>query len=226
VRDFRGYPAVDPLSQTRYVDILEKARTEPAILAEFNVRYVLSAPHFRFQTQSSFVRMPAEGFHRVRGDIFEADAPAPLVMWYGNAVIERDPARVLDDVRGAHHRWAVLELDDAKRLPYDLPFAERGAVAGALVSYDADEIRATVDAPRAGLVVLNELWYPGWHIEVDGVEQPMLRANYVMRGVWVGAGKHAITWRFAPRDFPPLFAGYAFAWLILISAGVSAWRRR
>lgn len=226
VRDFRGYPAVDPLSQTRYVDVLEKAKVDPRILAEFNVRYVLSAPHFRFQSQSSYVRLPHPGFHRVRGDVWEADAPAPLVMWYGNAVLEREPGRVLDDVRGAHHRWAVLELGDAKQLPYELPFAEQGAIAGTLVSYDADEIRATVDAPRAGLVVLNELFYPGWQIEVDGAPAPMLRANYVMRGVWVGAGKHAITWRFAPRDFRPLFAAYAFAWLILLSAGVSAWRRR
>ena len=120
----------------------------------------------------------------------------------------------------------MLELGDAKQLPYDLPFAAQGAIAGTLVSYDADEIRATVDAPCAGLVVLNELFYPGWQIEVDGAPAPMLRANYLMRGVWVGPGAHAITWRFAPRDFRPLFAGYAFAWLILLSAGVSAWRRR
>ena len=226
LRDFRGYPSVDPLSQQRYVDVLEMARTEPEILADFNVRWVTTSSHFRFAGSANFVHLPHPGFTDRGGGVWEAVDPAPLVMWYGNATIERDPARVLEDVRAAAHTRAVLELAEARRLPYDLPLREPASVAGTLVAYAPDEIRAIVDAPREGLVVLDELYYPGWTIEVDGVAAPMLRANYLMRGVWVGAGHHAITWRFEPREFRPLFAGYLFALLLIASAAIAAYQRR
>ena len=43
----RGYPAVDPISLHRYVDVLDYAKRDPQILTDFNVRYVLSRPHWR-----------------------------------------------------------------------------------------------------------------------------------------------------------------------------------
>ena len=225
IRDFRGYPSVDPLSQQRYVDVLELARKEPLILADFNVRYVLFGYHFRFAQTASFVRMPNFGFRDHHDGIFEAADPAPLVMWYGSAVVERDPAKVLPAVRASQHKYAVLELDIARLLPFDLPLAEAGAVAGTLVDYEPDAIATTVDAPRPGLVVLNELWYPGWTVEIDGEPAPLVRANYILRAVWVGAGHHAIVWRFAPKGFRLLFAGYLLALGAIAAAGVTGYRR-
>jgi hypothetical protein len=93
---------------------------------------------------------------------------------------------------------------------------------GSLDSYAPDEIRATVDAPRAGLVVLNEIEFPGWTIEVDGEPAAELRANYLLRAVWVSAGHHQLVWRFAPAWWRTLLAGYALAIAIMAFAGVSA----
>jgi hypothetical protein len=224
VRDFRGYPAVDPLSQGRYVDVLEFSRKEPEILADFNVRYVLYGIHFRFAQTASFVHMPHAGFVD-RGDgIYEADHPAPLIQWYGSVMLARD--QVLAAVRGANQQRAIVEPDAAARIPYEAPFADEAAKPGTLVDYEPDEIATTVDAPRAGLVVLDELWYPGWTVTVDGADAELLRANYLMRAVWVGAGHHDIVWRFQPRSFRPLFAGYALAVLAVLAAAADTARRR
>ena len=226
IRDFRGYPAVDPLSQDRYVDVLELARKEPMILADFNVRYVLFGYHFRFAQTASFVHMPSHGFFDRHDGVFEAASPAPLVMWYGSAVVEREVAKILPAVRASERRHAVLELEVARRLPFDLALAAPGAEPGGLVAYEPDAIATTVDAPRPGLVVLNELWYPGWTVEVDGEPAELLRANYLLRAVWVGAGHHAITWRFEPPGFRPLLAGYLLALGAIAAAAASALRRR
>jgi hypothetical protein len=95
-------------------------------------------------------------------------------------------------------------------------------VGGALVAYEPDAIAVTVDAPRAGLVVLNELAFPGWTVEVDGEAALALRADYVMRAVYVGPGHHAIRWRFEPPHARALIAGYLLALAVMLAAAVGA----
>jgi uncharacterized membrane protein YfhO len=56
-------------------------------------------------------------------------------------------------------------------------------------------LRATLD--RRGLVVLNESLARGWSVRVDGHRAPAVRANDVMRGVVVDAGRHEITWSYS-----------------------------
>jgi hypothetical protein len=121
---------------------------------------------------------------------------------------------------------AVVELDAVIQRPElaRLAFATLASAAGTLVSYAADEIAFTVEAPREGVVVLNELAFPGWAVEVDGVVQPALRANYLLRAVHVGPGHHAIRWRFAPPGVRGLLDGYLLALAIMVVA--AAWPRR
>jgi len=257
VRDFRGYPALDPLSQQRYVDVLDYAKRDPAILTDMNVRWVLQGYHFRFGTTASFVPPlgagAGAGAFVARGDgIFEARNPAPLVVWYGATVLVTDPKRVLSAVRrieersgiagggdpdgfaggagvlprGIDRRRAVIEPDAVAQRPAlaHLELAAPAAVTGTLVSYAADEIELTVEAPREGIVVLNELAFPGWTVEVDGAPAVALRANYLLRAVYTGPGHHAIRWRFAPPGQRGLVDGYLLA--LAIMAVAAAWPRR
>ena len=59
IRDFRGYPAIDPISLHRYVDVLEYAKRDAAIVTDFNVRWVLARPHFRYGNTTA-IRVDAE----------------------------------------------------------------------------------------------------------------------------------------------------------------------
>jgi len=234
VRDFRGYPSIDPLSQRRYVEVLDYAKRDPAILTDFNVRWVLQGYHFRFGWGASFVAPLGKGTGAFlsRGDqIFEAAHPAPLVAWYGATTLVADPAQVLPAVRaieepGGERRRAVIEPAAVLQLPVlaRLGFAAPASAAGTLVSYAADEIAVTVDAPGDGVVVLNELAFPGWTVEVDGAPAVALRANYLLRAVYTGPGHHAIRWRFAPPGVRALLDGYLLALAIMLVA--AGWPRR
>lgn len=233
VRELRGYPAVDPLLHARHVDVLDHVRRDPEILAELNVRWVLQGPHFRFGTGGN--RVPPLAGHpafAARGDgVFEARYPAPLVAWYGAVAEVAQPGDVLPAMHaigeaaaagdGVRLR-AVVERDAIGQLPAlaALAAAPPGSAPGALVAYEPDAIAVTVDAPRAGLVVLNELAFPGWTVEVDGEPALPLRANYVMRAVYVGAGHHAIRWRFEPPWARALIAGYLLALAVMLAAAV------
>jgi hypothetical protein len=237
VRELRGYPAVDPLLHRRYVDALERVRRDPAILAELNVRWVLQGPHFRFGAGENRVPpLAGNAAFAARGDgIFEARHPAPLVAWYGAVTPVARPEEVMPAMRaiaeaGADagdgvRRRAVVEPEALARMPAlaALAAAPPGSAPGALVTYEPDAIAVTIDAPRAGLVVLNELAFPGWTVEVDGEAAVPLRASYVMRAVYVGAGRHAICWRFEPPRARARIAGYLLALAVMLAA--AGWPR-
>ncbi len=61
------------------------------------------------------------------------------------------------------------------------------------------EVEAEMDAP--GLLILSDTYYPGWKVTVDGLPAELLRANYVLRGVYLPAGAHKVVFRFAPAIF-------------------------
>ena len=51
------------------------------------------------------------------------------------------------------------------------------------------------------LLVVSETHYPGWTALVDGRPAPLLRADYIFRGVPLGPGKHTVRFRYAPASF-------------------------
>jgi hypothetical protein len=62
-------------------------------------------------------------------------------------------------------------------------------------------VEADVVATRAGLLVMSESWFPGWSATVDGKTAPVLRADAVVVGVPVPAGRHHVEIRYRPPGF-------------------------
>ena len=69
-----------------------------------------------------------------------------------------------------------------------------------LNSYDADELKYTIDSPKGGVVVFSEIYYPGWTVTIDGKPAEFGRVNYVLRALKVPAGKHQIVATFRPSS--------------------------
>jgi hypothetical protein len=78
------------------------------------------------------------------------------------------------------------------------------------------EIEARANA-RA-LLVLNDLFAPGWTATVDDAPGPIVRANWVARGVWVEAGTHRVRFRYRT---PGLRVGALAA--LAGAAGLGVW---
>ncbi len=79
-------------------------------------------------------------------------------------------------------------------------------------------VETQVDAPS--LLVLAEVWYPGWTATVDGVQQPIYRVDGLMRGVYLDAGAQRVELIYSPAS---LWIGLALsvaALLGLIAASV------
>jgi hypothetical protein len=69
-----------------------------------------------------------------------------------------------------------------------------------LDTYRNTEVQVTVDAPRPGFLVLNDVWHPWWFGTVDGKPADILRANVLFRAIQVPAGRHVVRFEFKPIE--------------------------
>ena len=66
-------------------------------------------------------------------------------------------------------------------------------------SPDRAELEASLESP--GLVILADVYYPGWELTIDGNPAGIHAVNRLMRGAAVTAGKHRLSYYYAPRSF-------------------------
>ena len=60
-----------------------------------------------------------------------------------------------------------------------------------------NRLTVKVNADGPALLVLSQLWYPGWQVLVDGRAQGApLRTDYLFQGVALEAGSHTVELRF------------------------------
>ncbi|PSC04403.1 hypothetical protein SLNSH_14350 [Alsobacter soli] len=67
-----------------------------------------------------------------------------------------------------------------------------------ILSYKRNSVKLSVTTDRPGVLVLHDLYYPGWDVTVDGEEKTVVKANLLFRGVEVPAGEHQVEFTFRP----------------------------
>ncbi|HTF05601.1 MAG TPA: YfhO family protein [Bacteroidia bacterium] len=71
-----------------------------------------------------------------------------------------------------------------------------------VVSYTSDKIVYESNAKSDQVAIFPEIYYPkGWNATIDGKPSEHFRANYVLRGIKVPAGKHTIQFEFHPDSY-------------------------
>ncbi|MFC1462601.1 YfhO family protein [Verrucomicrobiota bacterium] len=149
------------------------------------------------------------------------------------------------------HSWSVLAEDEAlkKLVSPDWDPRKEALVSGDLapragptdpktdvriIDHSNTCVEIETVSQEEGVLVLNDRYDPGWRVEVDGQEEPLLKCNYIMRGVHVPAGSHRIKFRYAPYRWS-LWAGliscvtvsfWALAHAVSRFGGIAALMRR
>ena len=70
-----------------------------------------------------------------------------------------------------------------------------------VIDYQTDRIVIRADAAAPGILVLNDVLYPGWTAFLDGNRTQLYRANGVMRAIHVPPGRHWIEMRYCSVAF-------------------------
>jgi hypothetical protein len=100
-----------------------------------------------------------------------------------------------------------------------------------LTSYDNDVLEYESNAGTDQFAVFSEVFYDrGWKASIDGKEVPIVKTNYVLRGLSVPAGKHSIRFSFEPQSFimgSRVTTISQFLMVILLAIGAwLEWRKR
>lgn len=196
-------------------------REHPQLAAQFNVRYALTGPHFIHGWDRHYLPPPdvlraLEGAIDRGEGVVEFTRAVPLAYVVPAAHVERVTTRDEALARTLAQAPAPLAiLEDTVAAPAR---AEAGVVVEARVTaYEPDRVALEVDAPAAGVLVVNEAWYPGWRAEVDGRETEVWRANGLVRAIEVPSGLHQVELRFEPRDGVPLRWLLGAGWAVVLA---------
>jgi hypothetical protein len=149
-----------------------------------------------------------------------ADRAAPMEeMLFSNDMTWPDPTRRVYNPR----RYVWLEESDRAELAPYLPggYPAPGE-AVRVVKYTSDRVALEAILERPGIVILSDVYYPGWSLTIDRQAAPVYRANRMMRGAAVGAGHHSLIYTFRPASFR---IGLVFSGLGMVAIGLLAlWR--
>lgn len=90
-----------------------------------------------------------------------------------------------------------------------------------LTSYKPNELIYTANSLYGGLAVFSEIYYPdGWKVTIDGKPVKEIRADYVLRALYIPEGTHEIVFRFDPdsvrKSETIAFIALAFIGLLFI----------
>jgi len=86
-----------------------------------------------------------------------------------------------------------------------------------ITKYKPDHISISVNAKHDGLLVLTDNFYPGWKAFVDNAEKEIIPVYGSLRGVFIDAGEHEITFQYRPVLFgSSIFISLVSALLIIL----------
>ncbi|MFV2016820.1 MAG: YfhO family protein, partial [Candidatus Heimdallarchaeota archaeon] len=84
-------------------------------------------------------------------------------------------------------------------------------------------IQIVVSTPTDSILVLSDLWFPGWSAYLDGIEIEIYRANYLLRALPIPPGSHTVEFKYRPLSFT---IGASLTTITLISMGFVLWKTR
>jgi hypothetical protein len=79
--------------------------------------------------------------------------------------------------------------------------------------YECNQVIIEVHAQKPGILVLTDVFSPGWKAYVDGAATEIFRVDGLVRGVLIDEGHHVVTFRYMPASF---LVGTTIAFISLI----------
>ena len=186
-----GYPSVlEPLNQA-----IRQTNQQFRIMAQFNI--VPKPGRVAPLTEDDMTAVPDNNGPYV---LLEFTGALPRVKLYSNWESNTNAQDLLEQLVNPDFdpNQSVLV---ASELPAALPSASRNPNAGTVkfASYSSKTIVLKSDAPSPTVLLLNDHYDPNWKVSVDGRPEPLLRCNFIMRGVYLNAGTHTVEFKLQPH---------------------------
>ncbi|HHS12849.1 MAG TPA: hypothetical protein ENN03_03660 [bacterium] len=195
---FQDYLTVeDGRLRFRRPDEIDPARmaVHEVFFKMMNVRYVVSPypiPHPELEMIHMPGRQGENGLLQYRGGLDRVFFPRQVVPGRGGTGILRYMTSGMFDPE----ETAVVEGE----IPFEIgdPSNNRADI----LEYGLHQIRIRAEISEPSLMVLSEIYYPaGWKMRVNGRAEPIVKADYVLRSVFLQPGTHEVEFVFEPPAF-------------------------
>ncbi len=214
LRSIGGY---HPAKLSIYQDLIENqiSKGNTQVLNMLDTKYFLMPP----QQQQQQSAAPA----------VQLNDSAMGACWYVNEVkFVHGPAEEMKALNNFNAAQTAFVDDSFKPIVNAVSGTDATAKIS-LASYDADDIKYTSRSSTNRFAVFSEVYYPaGWNAYIDGKKTGYCKANYVLRGMSIPAGNHAIEFKFEPASYymgqTIVYITSAALWLC-IAAGLFYWWR-
>jgi len=190
-----------------------------------NVKYLIArktAPIDRAKFRLAFDGDP--GFN-----IYENTRVLPRAFIVNTQIVVSDHAAALDAIRAPEFdpaKSVVLEnIDHRPPTTANITAVSRQPSSVNITGYGPNEILLDAKTANDDLLVLSEIYYPGWRAWVDDREVQMLRADYLFRAIELPAGTHRVRFLYDPTWFK-IGAGLFAVTLVALIGGIVGMRKR
>lgn len=243
IEDINGFNSLQP---RRYTDVLFGPEIEDVsygflrdtrllqpdnhLLSMLNVKYVLVPKPSELVLQplhtdliASGEAPPETGWRSVFQDqhVSILQNPAPLDRAYFVSTVRSIPnaPTILAVIKQPGFDPDLLALVEGDLTEQEAQRLSTNAPAQVQVErVSPNELRLHTQATADRFLVLSEMWFPGWHAEIDGQPLPIYRTNYLLRGLVVPAGSHTIRMYYRPTS---ALTGAGITMLTLLGCGIA-----
>jgi len=170
-----------------YLQLLWKGRTNL-----LNGQYIL---------KPASASEPGDLYHDSKWKVYENPSAYPPAWMVHEAIVEPTPeglGRRMDSPGLDLHRQAVLAVPPESALEPPVEGVYEDIRFGAC---GANRLELTVRAQSRGLLVLSEIFYPGWHATVNGKAARIDQVDGALRGVVVPRGESQVVLHYSPWSF-------------------------
>lgn len=161
-----------------------------------NVKYLIgrkNVPLDRTKFKLAFDDDPAVS-------VFENTRAMPRAFIANVARFAQDHATAWDAIHAADFEPAQTVVLEG-RTSQDIPLSRDPSATVNIVDHSPNSISLETQSAGAGILVMSEIFYPGWSAWVDDRDVQILRADYLLRAVELPAGTHRVRFQYDPGSF-------------------------
>lgn len=131
--------------------------------------------------------------------IFENNYASPRTYMVYNTSLESDKEKILSNLFNDEFNASSSAIVEENL--GTLSGIGEAQYISKISKYSGNNVDVMVQTPQNGLLVLSDVFYPGWKAYIDGQKTSVKRVNYIFRGVVVPEGQHTIQFKYEPESF-------------------------
>lgn len=224
--DFRGNDALTPLAVEQYLNVVDPSITGPRVLPAMrlikfrlfnhsllhwlNIKYIITPNHTNLLDWARIGdKFNPENFPKIfekQGiKIFENKRSFPrcfLSSKWSFTENHRETLAKLKQIGQIDSFHAYVEAgENSYPQPESNDKPSEEIISLPIRSYSPHKIEIDLNNCNPGLVVLSELFFPGWTAALDGKQVPLLKVNHMLRGVFLKENKQSLSFSYQPFSF-------------------------